>query len=118
MASLSGVMLHLDEGQRQLVLLALAKLSIERPGWLDAIEEIARPMDNDNDGKPELLHNFRTLHADSTLPIALDESIKLQSHYARLLNMWDGGERLEFANAGVWIERLIETGTIKWELYT
>jgi hypothetical protein len=114
MADFSGVMLHLDEGQRQMVLLALAKLSIERPGWLDAIEEIAAPMDNKNEhGKPELLHNFRALHAASTLPLALDESIRLQSHYARLLNMYDGGKRLEFSNSGEWIERLIKTGTIK-----
>jgi hypothetical protein len=54
--------IELDEGQRQMVLLALAKLSIERPGWLYAIEELALTMDNTSaQGKPELLHNFRRL---------------------------------------------------------
>jgi hypothetical protein len=55
--------IQIDEGQRQMMLLALAKLSIERPGWLTAIEELALKMDNRTaDGKPELLHEFRRLH--------------------------------------------------------
>ena len=37
---------------------------------------------------------------------ALEESIKLQSHYAGLLNTWDGGERLIFASAVEWLKRL------------
>jgi len=37
---------------------------------------------------------------------ALEESVKLQSHYAGLLNQYDGGRRLQFKNAGEWIERL------------
>jgi hypothetical protein len=37
---------------------------------------------------------------------ALERSVKLQSHYAGLLNMWDGGERMQFKNADEWIERL------------
>lgn len=54
--------LQLDEGQRQMVLLALAKLSIERPGWLEAIEEIAMKMDNRTaEGKPEMLYEFRRI---------------------------------------------------------
>jgi len=40
------------------------------------------------------------------LRAALEASVKLQSHYARLLNMYDTGLRLEFANADEWIERL------------
>ena len=39
---------------------------------------------------------------------ALDESVKLQSHYAGLLNQYDGGHRLQFANADEWIRRLAE----------
>jgi DNA repair exonuclease SbcCD ATPase subunit len=41
-----------------------------------------------------------------TLRMALEESVKFQSHYAELLNMWDGGRRLSFANADAWIKRL------------
>ncbi len=39
---------------------------------------------------------------------ALEESIKLQSHYAYLLNMYDSGQRMQFKNAMEWIERLRE----------
>lgn len=38
----------------------------------------------------------------------LEESVKLQSHYAKLLNAYDGGRRIEFKNANEWIERLKE----------
>ena len=37
---------------------------------------------------------------------ALYESVKLQSHYAELLNMYDGGKRLTFKTTYEWIERL------------
>ena len=37
---------------------------------------------------------------------ALDESVKLQSHYAQLLNMHDGGHRMLFKNAEDWVARL------------
>lgn len=58
------MIVQLEEEQRQIVLLALAKLSIERPGWLDAIERVALRMDNRTaQGKPELLHEFRRIHA-------------------------------------------------------
>ncbi len=44
---------------------------------------------------------------------ALEESIKLQAHYAKLLNMYDGGFRLIFPDIHSWIARLMYTGTIK-----
>ena len=52
--------------------------------------------------------------ADSAheLMLALIESVKLQSHYAGLLNMHDGGERMQFSCPAEWIERLIQCGTI------
>lgn len=37
---------------------------------------------------------------------ALDASVKLQAHYAALLNMHDGGERIVFASTEEWLERL------------
>jgi hypothetical protein len=46
------------------------------------------------------------------LGFALEESIKLQSHYAALLNEYDGGKRLQFANADEWIARLRATGRL------
>ena len=38
---------------------------------------------------------------------ALAESLKLQSHYASLLNAYDGGKRMEFATPEDWIKRLV-----------
>jgi hypothetical protein len=57
---MNDITVQLEEGQRQMVLLALAKLSVERPGWLRAIEELALKMDFRNaQGRPGLLHQFR-----------------------------------------------------------
>lgn len=39
---------------------------------------------------------------------ALDESVKLQSHYAELLNMYDGGKRMVFKSGDEWLARLDE----------
>jgi len=43
---------------------------------------------------------------------ALDESVKLQSHYAMLLNMHDGGERIGFEDGQAWVDRLIRIGKL------
>lgn len=37
---------------------------------------------------------------------SLEELVKLQSHYAELLNMHDGGERHPFKDAEEWIKRV------------
>ena len=37
---------------------------------------------------------------------ALEESVKRQSHYASLLNAYDGGRRLTFVDADAWLARL------------
>lgn len=46
------------------------------------------------------------------LMIALKESLKLQSHYATLLNMYDAGERITFDSPEEWINRLREVGML------
>lgn len=46
------------------------------------------------------------------LRVALEESLKLQSHYAELLNMHDGGERRRFASVEEYLQRLVEIGTL------
>jgi hypothetical protein len=38
---------------------------------------------------------------------ALEQSVQLQSHYANLLNMHDGGKRVTFPNADAWMVRLL-----------
>ncbi len=45
------------------------------------------------------------------LQAALEESVKLQSHYARLLNAYDGGQRLTFVDADSWLARLAQTAS-------
>lgn len=39
----------------------------------------------------------------------LIESLKLQSHYAELLNMYDGGTRKQFHSIFDWLDRVKET---------
>lgn len=46
----------------------------------------------------------------SVMLIALQESLKLQAHYGRLLNDWDGGKRMIFKSVSEWLNRLKETG--------
>lgn len=40
---------------------------------------------------------------------ALEESLKLQSHYAELLNNYDGGHRKIFKSKESWLNRLDDT---------
>ena len=47
------------------------------------------------------------------LLIALRESVRLQTHYAKLLNVWDQGHRVGFTDAEAWIERLKQTGHLR-----
>lgn len=44
-------------------------------------------------------------HPAHELYHALEESVKLQSHYATLLNQYDGGERMTFT-VDSWLQRL------------
>jgi hypothetical protein len=54
-----------------------------------------------------------TLKLVRELRTALEESVLLQSHYASLLNQYDGGQRIGFTDASAWIKRLREIGTLK-----
>ena len=53
------------------------------------------------------------LEKERVLEIALCESLVLQSHYAILLNRFDDGNRLTFAKAKDWIDRLRLIGRLK-----
>ena len=44
--------------------------------------------------------------AEDVMQIALRESLKLQSHYAQLLNDWDGGKRHIFKSVGEWVAKI------------
>jgi hypothetical protein len=51
-------------------------------------------------GDPPAVANFAEVSE------ALEESVKLQSHYATLLNGHDGGRRRGFRDVEEWIQRL------------
>jgi hypothetical protein len=53
--------LELEEGDRQIVLMALAHLSIERPGWDKALHVLALQIDSQRDGRACMYDEFRTL---------------------------------------------------------
>jgi hypothetical protein len=56
----------MDEGDRQLVLLALAVLSLKNPGFDDALNRIALRFDRKSDaGRAELYDAFRKLRSDA-----------------------------------------------------
>ena len=40
------MIVEIDESQRQMTVMALAHLSVRRPGWNMALTEIAKKMDN------------------------------------------------------------------------
>ena len=56
------------EEQRQMIILALARLAIDRPGWLHACNETALQMDNRlPGGKAEMFHNFLKLRISNVV---------------------------------------------------
>ena len=48
-----------SEEERQMILLALAELSLRRPGWLDALKRVAGTFDG-----REMFNGFRVTSAD------------------------------------------------------
>jgi hypothetical protein len=63
--NMQDVTVTIDEGQRQMLLLALAKLSIERPGWHWTLGELASKYSiapQFDDGR-HIFEQFRELHA-------------------------------------------------------
>lgn len=56
--------LELDEGERQLVLLALAQLSLIDRGFDYALNLVALRIDNDQGGRAEMFDAFRASRAD------------------------------------------------------
>jgi hypothetical protein len=63
------VTVTVDDGERQMLLLALAKLSIERPGWKWTLGELAAAFStapNIEDGR-EMFERFRAIHEASNV---------------------------------------------------
>jgi hypothetical protein len=73
------------EDQRQMIILALAKLSLERPGFLEYLEEIAGVLGDSIDGKPEMFRGLRRMQTDKvTIELTKDEmdSLTISLGYA------------------------------------
>ncbi len=58
------MMLELDHSDRQLVLLALAVLSLRSPGFEDALNRIAVRLDNVCNGRAVMFDAFREARRD------------------------------------------------------
>jgi hypothetical protein len=59
--------LKIDEGERQMVILALAELALSRPGWDDALRTIAQRIDNKGIGSP-MYENLKRINRDRAAP--------------------------------------------------
>ncbi len=74
-----GVVVAFTEEQRQMVLLALAKLSVERPGWDQSLSEIAALMDPLNkEGLPSAYESMKALTKDR-IRLAVSTPVKVES---------------------------------------
>jgi hypothetical protein len=62
--------------------------------------------DGDPHGECALEINRQSVEIEK-MKVALSESVNLQSHYAKLLNGYDGGERRTFT-VDAWLARLAE----------
>ena len=51
----------------------------------------------------------RCREENARLRQALDRSLQFQSHYATLLNQYDGGKRLQFTTVDEWLSGLDTT---------
>lgn len=73
---------------------------------MDAFVQMV-PGDPDCDACVLARQFVRLSDALQVLTNALDESVKLQSHYAEILNDIDGGRRMQFADHEAWMNRIM-----------
>ena len=67
--------IEITEDQRQLIVMALAKLSAERPGWDACLVEIALKIDNKKpDGRPQQFDDYIILWTDAATRILIGPS--------------------------------------------
>ena len=76
MSSTAKYRLELDEGDRQLVLMALAHLAVERPGWEHWCENVAGPIDaKDEAGGPKLMREFAKMHREAPFDVRIEAAV-------------------------------------------
>ncbi len=84
-----------------------ARTGMLPPGKSEAVAAIGQINFDRDEVRLMLWRLYSRLKAENAIvQIGLDESVKLQSHYAELLNMHDGGQRICFKSANDWLERL------------
>ena len=88
---------------------------LNRPGMSDDVVERARMVLRNDPGActadtvAKLLNEIEHLHAEiEALRAALEASVRLQSHYAWLLNEHDDGGRMTFDDADAWMAWIYE----------
>ncbi len=59
------MIVEIDESQRQMTVMALAHLSVQRPGWNMALSEIAKKMDNPD---LQMYRDFQTFRESEDEP--------------------------------------------------
>lgn len=77
-----------DEGERQTTLLALAELSLRRPGWLNHLERIA-----DKFGGRRMFDGFRETNRDLIRPTAEPTPVTGDKHGKPILRSAEEIER-------------------------
>ena len=88
------------------MLMALAHLAVERPGWAPAcLDPIAAKMDDE--GCP-MYEEFKKLYQRDRMEACLVESHKLLRRYAERLNTHDGAKRDIPEKLEDWITRVSE----------
>lgn len=93
------ITMGLEEGDRQLILMALAHLAVEKPGFDMALNLIALRIDNNTEGRAKLYDEFRQLQENGLcpechLPVPVCNSLTL---YGRAVEHYRG-HRLDAAN--------------------
>jgi len=86
--------------------LTWGRFDVREDGILGTIEVIPGTVEQVK--KEKINKEFVNLDYIEKLEKAIDESLKLQSHYAKLLNMYDEGERRQFKNRIEWMVRIDE----------
>jgi hypothetical protein len=62
---MSAHTLPLEESERQIVLMALAMLSLKHPGRDDMLNRIALRIDNDKEGRAEMFDMLRRIRSEA-----------------------------------------------------
>lgn len=107
---MADVTITLNDSDRQMVVIALAKLSLARPGWDEALNLVARRLDNAKNGRAVNYDTYREHGPDRptftrrelmAMRNALDAALDAHAPQAEIL-----GDETDVAAATVALEKL------------